>query len=91
MTSTRSSNPIHDTHCDPGATGPPRPAAKSGRKSLRVAPCADCTMPVRRWTTRRPASRAGCVAASQSATTSARKPVPGALRSGSSSSPRSAP
>ena len=75
-TSSRSSRPIHDTHCDPGARGPPRPTEKRGRRSLRLAPRADWTIPVRTCTTRTPASAAGRAAASQASTSSARNPAP---------------
>ena len=75
-TSSRSSRPIHDTHCDPGESGPPRPTEKSGRRSLRLAPRADWTIPVRTCTTRTPAWAAVRAAASQASTTSARNPVP---------------
>ena len=37
-TSTTSSSPIHDTHCDPGASGPPRPGGEERTEELEARP-----------------------------------------------------
>jgi hypothetical protein len=63
-------------YCRPSASRPPSPRANSGRNLLSSPPVGESTRPVRASTTRTPASRAGAVAASQSADSWARKPVP---------------
>ena len=85
---TSSSMEIQLCHCRPDPIFPPRPNLNSGSCLRSAPPSPDSTIPVRRWATRTPASAAGAVAASQATHTSARKPVPGADVSSSTSSPR---
>ena len=60
-------------HCRPSPSGPPSPSRKSGSIRLQAPPSLDITRPVRVWTTRMPASRAGSAARSQATTTSEAK------------------
>ena len=65
----------------------PSPSLNSGSSRPTTPPWLARTMPVRRFTTRIPASRAGAAAASQSLTTSARKPEPAGADSSTSRPP----
>jgi len=76
----RSSRPIHDSHCLPLPRRPPSQPRTAAHQSQR-ATVAGLHDPVRTNATRSPASAAGAVAASQSATTSARNPSPRMLSS----------
>ncbi len=46
--------PIQGVHWSPLPSRPPSPAVNTGRRSRRVPPRGDCTMPVRTWATRTP-------------------------------------
>ncbi|MNL55660.1 hypothetical protein D3C87_1790890 [compost metagenome] len=85
----RSSNPIQLIHWRPLPMTPPTPITKGSSIWARAPPLGESTMPVRMWTTRMPASRAGSAVASQAWQTSGKKPAPGSLCSVSTSAPRS--
>src|SRR5215831_8805123 len=71
----------------PGPIRAPSPSRNSGTSGPSIPPRRDSTIPERRFTTRRPAWRARCAAASQSLTRSARNPVPAGAYSSTSRVP----
>src|ERR1019366_783676 len=75
-------------NCFPQPMRPPSPSRNGNSNGLSAPPSRASTTPMRRFTTRSPASLAGVVAASHCRLTSARNPLPEELCSVSSSSPR---
>ena len=73
---THSDSPIQLITWRPVPIRPPRPSRNSGSSRARIPPSEDSTRPDRSVTTRIPAWAALPVAASQSRTTSDRKPLP---------------
>src|SRR6266498_1807326 len=86
---TRSSKATQLHHCRPEPIRPPSPSLNRRAWMASAPPSRACTTPVRTWTVRTPAARAGSAAASHCWQTSARNPRPPGLRSVSTSSPRS--
>src|SRR5215218_6693619 len=78
-----------DQYCLPDPILPPPPSLKMGSVVPRAPPSVLSTMPNLGCTTRTPASRAGCAAASHSLHTPDRNMVPGSLSSVSNSLPLS--
>src|SRR4051794_3180941 len=86
IASTSSCRLIHGWYWRPEPNRPPRPRRNSGSILASRPPCAR-TSPVRRWTTRTPASTAGAAAASHRTQTWARKSSPADARSSTTRSP----
>ncbi len=86
---TTSASEIHGTYWRPEPTLPPTPSLKGSSTFSINGPFLAMTTPVRGWTTRIPASRAGSAEDSQTAHVWAMKSSPGDDDSVSTSSPRS--